>query len=124
MFTKDTLKLSWEWPAGRSPQQKLLVIVDSIKKEKNISISNSASMTAHLPDPMILTAHVIEGSKTNVTKLSLRLPEMELGNIAVNDQVVIGLDEGDISICVEKVPEHLEKDAISTWFSSWNCSKK
>jgi len=124
MITKEILKLSWEWPAGRSPKQKILVVVDNIETKSNNSIGNSASMADHLPDPMILKAHVLDGDVARGTQLSLRLPKMELGNILVNDQVAIGLDQNNISICIEKVPTGFEKEALKQWLQLWTCSKK
>lgn len=122
MSTKDTVQLSWEWPADRSPVRTVLAKIDRVEAQKTGSIANSPSMAAHLPDPVLLDAHAIDGAYTARTRLSLRLPKTELGDVSAGDIVAFGLVEGDVCICIENAPADLDEDARADWFSKWSCS--
>ena len=121
MSTKDTATLSWEWPADRSPEKAVLATVTRITMQDANAIGNSPSMTAHLPEPMLLDAKAISGAFHEGTPLSLRLPKMELGEVSAGDMVAIGLVEEDICICIEKAPVNLDEQALAQWFSNWSC---
>lgn len=78
------VELTWEWPANRTVEQKLLVKVLDIRKESSgfFNFKKTPSFASNLPDAVILKAKLLNqdvGLKDKTVELIL--PKLELESI-------------------------------------------
>lgn len=110
------IELTWEWPADRIVEQKLLVKVLDVNENSGFfSFNKAPSIASNLPDPVTVKAKLIDqkGNLKNKT-IELTLPKLELGLIKVNDLVIIGIVESKVCICIKPVEsENIDTDKIS-----------
>lgn len=111
------IELTWEWPADRTVEQKLLVKILDVKKEGPglFSFKKTPSFASNLPDPVTVKAKLVnqEGSLKDKT-IELTLPTLELESIKANDFAVLGVVESKICICVTHVEsENVDVNKVS-----------
>lgn len=98
--------LTWEWPADRMAEQKLLVKVVEIKAEGGgfFGFKKSPSFAGNLPDPVTVKAKLISQEKNLKDKtVEITLPKLELESIKVDDFAVIGVIASNTCICIKHV---------------------
>ncbi len=121
MFAKP-FDLTWEWPAGRMAQQKLLVKTIKVEKASSglFGIGASPSMAHALPDATDVTVQVIDGPApwTGQT-LRIQLPGVEAQKLARAPMAGLGLLNNTTCICLTQVPEVVHDTA--DWFKHWAC---
>src|SRR5688572_24793576 len=64
MMALSSLQLSWQWPAGRAPDHKLLLDVRNVRRQRirlSRLFSNVESAADYLPDAMEVTGTVALG---------------------------------------------------------------
>ncbi len=112
------IDLTWEWPAERTVEQKLLVKVTDIEKFKSgiFGFKKTPSFAGNLPDPVTVTAKVV-GQETGLkgNTVAVVLPKLELNSIKKGDFAVIGVIDSKICICIK----HVESQNID--ISSVSC---
>lgn len=115
------LNLKWEWSADRMPTARILVEVGQVRKEGRglFGLKVTPSIIDNLPDSHILTGMVLAGDHAG-SKVSLRIPKIELPDVANGDRVGLGLI-GDVCICIVPEPADLADDDVATWLSSFPC---
>jgi len=98
--------LTWEWPADRVAEQKILVKVMEIKNEGGgfFGFKKSPSFAGNFPDPVTVKAKFISQEKSLEGKtVEITLPKLELESIKVDDFAVIGVIESKVCICIKHV---------------------
>ena len=93
------LSLKWQWPAGREPDSTCRARITKIYPDKKLF--DSPSLADFIPDPFVIEADVLEGIEFQ--SISLRLPEEEIENLQVDDEVQMGLIHADSCIEVRKL---------------------
>ncbi|MFM9970473.1 MAG: hypothetical protein ACKVQK_18950 [Burkholderiales bacterium] len=128
MSNGDTQKMyTWQWPADRIPDIRLLAKVSKFEKQKEglLGTNKSPSIAGNLPDAHVLTGTIVEGSNLSSNQVfTLTLPRIEAVDIAVNDYVALGIIDKDICICIAKVPSSESRAKMVEWLANWKCSKK
>ena len=116
-------QLGWEWPGERGPDIRILVRVDAIATTGGVSGSvQPPSMVGYLPDPVDLTGRVVAGDPSWVgNPVSLRLPRLELGEIAAGGLAGLGVIGDSTCICVAQAPDGLAGRAAAEWLSAMPC---
>jgi hypothetical protein len=97
------IELNWEWPADRTAEKKLLIKIDSVKKESAgfFSIQKSPSLASSLPDPKIVIGTVISNdSDLNGKRVKVVAPTLEIEDLNPNAYAVIGIVETNTCICI------------------------
>ena len=112
------INLKWEWPAGRQPDQKLIVAIESIKKHSTGFFGvNPPSLLEGIPDPVDLKGIIIGGNPSlNNKSITITLPKIELENISERGFLAIGVIEPKTCICLKTAASATED------LSLWNCS--
>lgn len=109
--------LTWEWPADRVAEQKLLVKVVEIKAEGSgfFGFKKSPSFAGNLPDPVTVKAKLISQENNLKDKtVEITLPKLELESIKANDFAVIGIIASKTCICIKHVEsENVDIDKVS-----------
>lgn len=126
----QSIHLKWQWPAGRHPDLKILIRVDTIRKESGglFGIRKFESMGEHLPDATeVIGTVVLGGDDLRGKTLRLRAPRAELKDVATGHTAGVGIiksanGSGDICICVRGAPENLGADALKSWLDQMSCS--
>ncbi len=116
--------LSWEWPADRVPDHRLLIHVEDIHDEQGgmFGIRQSPSLAAALPDPVVVTATVVAGPEAWAgQRLTLRLPRLELGGVTPGDHAGLGVLGDEVAICIAPAPADADRDGQIRWLDSWAC---
>lgn len=109
------IKLSWEWPAERAIEDRILVHVESVKPKSAglFGIMNSPSLASSLPDPIIVSGVVIDSnSKLNGKSIQVVAPKLEIENIKKGIYAMFGIVENTICICIVPV-ENKDSDLNS-----------
>ncbi len=99
------LDLRWEWPAERQAQIKLMMTVEKTKAADQglFGIKKSPSLAGSLPDPVEVTGVITKGDATLINKsVRLVLPKMELGETGAGDNLLLGVINNNICICIKK----------------------
>lgn len=123
VMSAQIIKITWEWPAGRQLETKLLINIDKISKASTgfFGIRASPSMADAIPDATEVVATVISGQEDLVGKIiSMRIPGVEAKKLKVGEPAAIALVDNNISICVSAAPPN--KHELENWFSTWNCN--
>lgn len=113
---------TWEWPADRKSEIRLLAKVSKLEKHSEgfFGINRSPSIAANLPDAQVMTGRLVDGDQ----KFTLILPKAEVANISANDYVALGILGNDICICIAKAPDGGNQAKQMEWLKNWECSKK
>ncbi len=122
--TSEPVSLTWEWPADRVPDRRLLVHVEDISAESGglFGVRQSPSMAAALPDPVVVTATVVAGPEDwTGRRIALRLPRPELAGVAPGDHAGIGVLGENVGICIAKAPATADREAMTQWLADWPC---
>lgn len=110
------IELTWEWPADRTAEQKLLIKVLDVKDNSGLfSFNKTPSIANNLPDPVTVSAKLMtqEGNLKNKT-IELSLPKLELRSIKTGGLAILGIMEGKICICIKPVAaENVDVGKIS-----------
>ncbi len=109
------MELTWEWPADRVAEQKLLVKIVDVKNQSAglFGFGKTPSFTGNLPDPVTVKAEVMNKEGDLKGKIvELTLPKLELESVSVNDVAVLGVVGGEVCICIKQVD--LETDIKNT----------
>lgn len=97
------IELNWEWPAKRAVEDRLLVKIESVKKESGglFGIKKSPSLAASLPDPFVVNG-VVMNTDSHLQGKSLKFvaPKLELEGITSGSYVMLGLINHTTCICV------------------------
>lgn len=105
------IELTWEWPADRTVEQKLLVKIVDVKSEGSrfFSFKKTPSFASNLPDPVTVKAKIVsqETSLKNKT-IELVLPKLELESIKADDLAILGVVDSKICICIK----HVESESV------------
>ncbi len=99
-------ELKWEWPADRTPDEKILVQIDAIKKESSgfLGLLKSPSIADSMPDAQIVTGKIISASQTKTaTTFKLVAPQLEIESIKPGHYAVMGIINHSICICMVPV---------------------
>lgn len=123
-MTAHAIQLQWQWPADRTPEQKLALRVSSVSPERTgwFGIRKSPSIGDSFPDATIVEGDVVEGPDAlRGAGLRLRAPKMELGDAAAGDVAAIGLVGGGIAICFSVVPDDVARADLAGWLEAWTC---
>ncbi len=110
------IELTWEWPADRAVEQKLLVkVLDVNENSGYFSFNKTPSIASNLPDPVTVSAKLMAQEEEPKNKtVELTLPKLELGSIKTDDLAILGVVEGKICICIKSVEsENIDLDKIS-----------
>lgn len=109
--------LTWEWPADRVAEQKILVKVLDIKSQSSglFGFKKTPSFAGNLPDPVTVKAKIIGQDKgLNDKTVEITLPKLELESIKVNDFAVLGVIASKTCICIKHVEsEHVDIANVS-----------
>lgn len=100
------IEFTWQWPAERSAEQKILVQVDSINTSSGglFSALKSPSLADTLPDAQVLSARVVNTDKVLDGKsITLLVPKLEIQSVEPGGYVVLGMVEETICICITPV---------------------
>lgn len=100
------IELTWEWPADRVAEQKLLVKIVDVKNQKAgfFGFAKTPSFAGNLPDPVTVKAEVMNKEGDLKGKIvELTLPKLELESVSVNDVAVLGVVGGEVCICIKQV---------------------
>lgn len=100
------IELSWEWPAERAIEDRILVKVESVKPKSAglFGILNSPSLAGSLPDPIIVSGVVINSdNKLNGKSIQVVAPKLEIENIKKGIYAMLGIVENTICICIVPV---------------------
>lgn len=100
------IELKWEWPANRSTDNKLLVKIDSIKKQKTgfFNSLKSPSLINNLPDPRVISGNIINSKDIIASKnFALTLPLLEMESIESGSYAVLGIINKTTCICIVSV---------------------
>lgn len=100
------IELSWEWPAERAIEDRILVKVESVKPKDSglFGIMNSPSLAGSLPDPIIVSGVVINADDTlNGKSIQVVAPKLEIENIKKGTYAMFGIVENTICICIVPV---------------------
>ena len=119
-----TEQLVWEWPGDRAPDSRILVRIESVATASGgVSGSvQSPSIAGYLPDPMEVSGSVLAGPDSQVgMTVSLRLPKVEMGELAAGDLAGLGLIGDSTCICVVRAPQNLAADSAEAWLSAMPC---
>jgi hypothetical protein len=107
------IELTWEWPADRTVEQKLLVKIVDIQKGSPdfFNFIKTPSFANNLPDSITVKAMLI-GQETDLKNktIKLTLPTLELEPIKIDDFAIIGVVDNKICICIE----HVESENTDT----------
>jgi hypothetical protein len=101
----DVHVLTWQWPAGRPVELRLLVRIERVERVRRgllARIENSPSLTGSMPDPHQVLATVLHGPQEFLgRRVRLRLPGAETSGLTVGRIAALGIvvDE-DVCICV------------------------
>ncbi len=109
------IELTWEWPADRVAEQKLLVKIVDVKNQSAgfFGFGKTPSFAGNLPDPVTVKAEVMNKEGDLKGKIvELTLPKLELESVSVNDVAVLGVVDGEVCICIKQVD--LETDIKNT----------
>ena len=101
-----SIELNWEWPADRAPEEKLLVLVNTVKKEGSglFGLKKSPSLVSSIPDPMIVEATVVSSNSAfKGQTIRVVVPKLEIEGITVNTYAVLGVVESSTCICIVAV---------------------
>lgn len=123
MSTED-INLTWEWPAGRMPDYKIMINVHDVKSVSRgiFGLRNSPSIANHFPDPVILRGVVLAPDGVKDKTVTIWMPRIEVRDVKAGDNVGLGLIGTDVCICVAQSPEHLKKEAFAVWLEQMSCS--
>lgn len=102
----EDIKLSWEWPAERSIEDRLLVQVESVKSQSSglFGIKNSPSLAGSLPDPVSVSGIVIDADASlNGRSIQVVAPKLEVETIEKGIYTMFGIVENTICICIVPV---------------------
>lgn len=117
MSSKSSLRLNWEWPADRKPDQKILVNIENIKTPGAgfLGIGRSPSMVNSYPDPVVVTGVIVKaGDLSTGKKISITMPRLELNDLGAGDHAVLGLLDGETCICITRVSgDDVDLDSVS-----------
>ena len=126
-----SLQLSWQWPAGRTPDHKLLLDVRKVGRQRirlSRLFSRVESAADYLPDAMELTGTVILGREHLLgANATLRVPRIELASISAGDRAGLGIIDQDgrdrnICICIKSAPDGLGSKELKDWLANMECS--
>lgn len=115
------LKLKWEWPDGRTADQKLIIAVESLGNYSSglFGFIKSPSIVENVPDPMEIKGKVVGGSPSMINhEVVLVLPKIELGSIQENNLIAVGLIDNSTCICI-KLASSVDED-----LKDWNCTSE
>ena len=115
----------WEWPAGRTASNKLLVRVTDVSKQSQglFGLRKSPSIGDSYPDPMVLTGQIIAALPHPGTgDVQLALPAVELGGAQTGSMVALGLIDDGVVICLQPVDADMTEDAATSWLDGWTCT--
>lgn len=121
---KSDIELSWQWPAGRTPDKRVALRVEAIEAKTGglFGAQRSPSIAQNVPDPTWLRGTVLAGDAAwHDKRVALLLPKLELPKVAVSDRVALAV-LGDACICIAEVPRSVADSELSTWLSSWSCA--
>tara|TARA_Y100000296_G_scaffold17102_1_gene20119 strand:- start:987 stop:1433 length:447 start_codon:yes stop_codon:yes gene_type:complete len=115
--SKGSLRLNWEWPAEREPDQKILVHIEHIKAPDSgfLGIGRSPSLVNSYPDPVVVTGVVVKAEELSIGKnISIMMPRLELNDLDVRDYAVLGVVDGETCICITRVSgDDVDLDSVS-----------
>jgi hypothetical protein len=110
------IELTWEWPADRVAEQKLLVKIVDVKNQSAgfFGFGKTPSFAGNLPDPVTVKAQLMneEGDLKGKT-VELTLPKLELESVKANDYAVLGVVGSKICICIKTVDPTVEIQNVS-----------
>jgi len=115
------LEYQWEWPADRATDQRLLVMVYTVKKKSSgfLGINQSPSLAASIPAPHIVSGVVIKADGDETGKhVSVVAPMLEIEDVKPHSYAVFGIVDKTTCICI--VP--ITSDSID--INSINCSQQ
>lgn len=94
----QTLKLKWQWPAGREPDSTCRARITKIYPDKKLF--DSPSRADFIPDPFVIEAEVLD--RVEFHSISLRLPGVEIKNLQTGDLVQLDLIDGNFCIAIKR----------------------
>lgn len=110
------IELTWEWPADRVAEQKLLVKIVDIRNQSAgfFGFGKTPSFAGNLPDPVKVKAELMnkEGDLKGKT-VELTLPKLELESAKANDYAVLGVVGSKICICIKTVDPNVDIKNVS-----------
>ena len=113
------INLKREWPAGRQPNQKLIVSIESTTKHRTgfFGVKKSPSLLEGIPDPVDLKGIIIGGDSSLKNKsITITLPRIELENSSEGGFLAIGVIEPNTCICLKTAASATED--LSLWNGS------
>jgi hypothetical protein len=100
----EELELTWQWPAGRAVEVRLLVRIESVHRARRgfFGIRNSPSLAGSMPDPYDIIGIVVDGPHAfQNSTVELRVPGAETVGLEVGRLAVLGLlSNGLICVCI------------------------
>jgi len=110
------IQLTWEWPADRVAEHKLLVKIVDIKNQSagSLGFAKTPSFAGNLPDPVTVKAEVMNKEGDLKGKIvELTLPKLELESVSVNDVAVLGVVDDKVCICIKQVDSKADMENTS-----------
>lgn len=110
------IELTWEWPADRVAEQKLLVKIVDVKNRKAgfFGFGKTPSFAGDLPDPVTVKAELLnKGGDLKGKIVELTLPKLELESVSVNDVAVLGVVDGEVCICIKQADPEADMENTS-----------
>jgi len=118
------IDLKWEWPAGRTIETGVLVLVERVRPAPKglFGMRASPSMADALPDAMDVTVVVDEQSGVHAGRtVKVRLPGVEAQKLVPGGRAALGLIEsGRVCACVQAAPAATIEE-LRRWISGWKC---
>ena len=123
---KDILQLQWEAPAGRQPDDKIVVRVDELEAaDKGVlgSVENHPSLAHSMPNPIEIRGTVLHPRAWIASLVKLKYPKYKMKDAKLNDRVALALVKKVTCICAGRVPEDVTEAGLSDWLEHWTCKE-
>jgi hypothetical protein len=100
----ERLQLTWQWPAGRPVEVRLLVHLEKVQPARRgfLGLGNSPSLAGSMPDPHELVGVVMHGPQMLLgSRVNLWVPGTETAGLVVGEIATLGIvGDGNICVCV------------------------